>query len=48
MAGYDNNQKAFRGESNINGNNKLPGGTYFYFIDLGDGTATTTGYLQIK
>lgn len=48
MAGYDNNQKAFRGESNINGNNKLPGGTYFYSIDLGDGTATTTGYLQIK
>lgn len=48
MTGYDNNQKAFRGESNINGNNKLPGGTYFYSIDLGDGTAKTTGYLQIK
>lgn len=48
MGGYDNNQKAFRGESNINGNNKLPGGTYFYSIDLGDGTAKTTGYLQIK
>lgn len=48
MNGYDNNQKAFRGESNINGNNKLPGGTYFYSIDLGDGTAKKTGYLQIK
>lgn len=48
MSPYDNNQKAFRGESNINGNNKLPGGTYFYSIDLGDGSPKTTGYLQIK
>lgn len=48
MSAYDNNQKAFRGESNINGNNKLPGGTYFYSIDLGDGSPKTTGYLQIK
>lgn len=48
MSAYDNNQKAFRGESNINGNNKLPGGTYFYSIDLGDGSPKKTGYLQIK
>ncbi len=48
MSAYDNNQKAFRGESNINGNNKLPAGTYFYSIDLGDGSPKTTGYLQIK
>lgn len=48
MSPYDNNQNAFRGESNISGNNKLPGGTYFYSIDLGDGSPKTTGYLQIK
>jgi gliding motility-associated-like protein len=48
MSPYDNNQKVFRGESNINGNNKLPTGTYFYLIDLGDGSEKTSGYLVIR
>jgi gliding motility-associated-like protein len=48
MNNYDNNQRNFRGESNVKGNNKLPAGTYFYSIDLGNGTPKATGYLQIK
>jgi gliding motility-associated-like protein len=48
MNKYDNNQRNFRGESNVKGNNKLPAGTYFYSIDLGNGTPKATGYLQIK
>ncbi len=47
MPGYDNDQKSFRGESNQTGT-KLPSGTYFYSIDLGDGSVNTTGYLVIK
>ncbi len=47
MTGYDNDQKSFKGESN-QGGNKLPGGTYFYSIDLGDGSPKTTGYLVVK
>jgi gliding motility-associated-like protein len=47
MPGYDNDQKSFRGESNQTGT-KLPSGTYFYSIDLGDSSVNTTGYLVIK
>jgi gliding motility-associated-like protein len=43
---YDNDQVAFRGISS-NGS-KLPAGTYFYSIDLGNGSEKTTGYLVIK
>jgi len=45
-SGYDNNQNAFRGLSE-NGN-KLPSGTYFYSIDLGDGSAKVTGYVVVR
>ena len=48
MPGYNNDIKIFRGESNVNGNSKLPGGTYFYFIDLGDGSAKKTGILEVR
>lgn len=48
MSGYNNDQKNFRGESNINGNNKLPGGTYFYTINLGDGSPKKTGFLEVR
>ena len=48
MSGYNNDQKNFRGESNINGNNKLPGGTYFYSINLGDGSPKKTGFLEVR
>jgi gliding motility-associated-like protein len=48
VAGYNNTLKVFKGESN-NGT-KLPAGTYFYSIDLGDGSATakTTGYVEVR
>ena len=48
MSGYDNDQKVFKGESNINGNSKLPSGTFFYSVDLGDGSAKATGYVYVK
>jgi gliding motility-associated-like protein len=46
--GYDNDTKAFRGDSN-NGT-RVPSGTYFYSIDLKDGSpnAKTTGYLEVR
>ncbi|MBK8290647.1 MAG: hypothetical protein IPK96_06505 [Flammeovirgaceae bacterium] len=46
MNNYDNQRTSK--ESNVKGNNKLPAGTYFYSIDLGNGTPKATGYLQIK
>ena len=48
ISGYDNDQKIFKGESNINGNSKLPSGTFFYSVDLGDGSAKATGYVYVK
>ncbi len=47
MTGYNNDQKNFRGESNLNGT-KLPGGTYFYSIDLKDGSGKKTGFLEVR
>jgi gliding motility-associated-like protein len=46
MTGYDNNNNIFTGMSK-NGN-KLPNGTYFYTIDLGDGSGKKTGYLVLR
>lgn len=45
-SGYDNNQMAFKGYS-TNGN-KLPSGTYYYSLDLGDGSEKVTGYLVVR
>jgi gliding motility-associated-like protein len=47
MPGYNNNQNSFKGESNLTGN-KVTDSTYFYSIDLGDGTEKITGYLVVK
>jgi gliding motility-associated-like protein len=47
MPGYNNNQNSFKGESNLTGN-KVTDGTYFYSIDLGNGTEKITGYLVVK
>lgn len=46
MNGYDNVQNVFRGVSK-NGN-ELPSGTYFYSINLGDGSEKKTGYLVLR
>jgi gliding motility-associated-like protein len=47
ISGYDNNQKNFRGASSVTGD-KLPAGTYFYSIDLKDGSKRITGSLELK
>ncbi|TXH31094.1 MAG: gliding motility-associated C-terminal domain-containing protein [Cyclobacteriaceae bacterium] len=48
MKGYNNDvrDKRFNGLSDAG--NVLPAGTYFYSINLGDGSETTTGYLHLK
>ncbi len=51
IKGYDNNTKTWFGDSNngvIIGDKKVPDGTYFYVIDLGDGSKPRSGYIIIK
>lgn len=50
--GYDNENpdKRFNGYSNSGlsiGNNKLPEGTYFYYLEKGDNTEPYQGYLEL-
>ncbi|MFH6981977.1 gliding motility-associated C-terminal domain-containing protein [Marinoscillum luteum] len=46
--GYNNIDRRFDGTSNVGRNGlKLPVGTYFYFIDKGDGTEVVNGYLEL-
>lgn len=44
--GYDNNNVRFEGLTSNGG--ELPSGTYYYQIDLGDGSAATTGYFSLR
>ncbi|MDN5216902.1 putative Ig domain-containing protein, partial [Fulvivirgaceae bacterium BMA12] len=51
VKGYNNEEKAWRGQSNgkyIVGRKMVPDGTYFYVIDLGDGSKPLSGYVIIK
>ena len=48
VKGYNNDQKVFRGSSNMGGNSELPSGTYFYVIDKGDGSPLVNGYISLK
>lgn len=48
LSGYDNDTRVFKGENNLDSSKKLPSGTYFYSINLGDGTPALTGYLELK
>ncbi|MDQ3536588.1 MAG: Ig-like domain-containing protein, partial [Bacteroidota bacterium] len=51
MKGYDNINNVWSGNSNKGlrlGQNDLPDGTYFYLIDLGNGSAPQKGYIVIK
>jgi len=50
MDGYDNTDqnKRFSGISNANNENELPDGTYFYKIDLGDGSPILSGFVVLK
>ena len=50
-AGYDNQSKVWFGQTNqgiVLGDNILPDGTYFYMVDLGDGTEAQSGYVMLK
>ena len=49
--GYDNQNKVWRGESDFGvvlGGREVPEGTYFYLIDLGDGSKPLSGFIVIK
>jgi len=50
MNGYNNDDatKRFNGRSNVSGEKPLPSGTYFYTINLGDGSSVVTGYIAIR
>ncbi|MCD8431070.1 Ig-like domain-containing protein, partial [Tenacibaculum finnmarkense genomovar ulcerans] len=51
-SGYNNESVSFKGISNgrttINADEKLPAGTYYYVIDLGDGSKAKAGWLYIN
>lgn len=48
MNGYDNDQRVFRGITNVGGSNELSAGTYFYSIDKGDGSKVVTGFISLR
>ena len=48
MSNYDNDQRVFRGQSNVNGNSDLPAGNYFYVIDTKNGKPAINGFLSLK
>ena len=49
VTGYNNTDRAWTGEANVStlGDSTVPDGTYFYVIDLGDGTPPRTGYVVL-
>ena len=49
--GYDNQSNVWASESNVGvivGQRNVPDGTYFYLIDLGDGSKPMSGFLVIN
>jgi len=49
QSGYENNfEKGFSGRSNLGGKSELPAGTYFYSINLGDGTTVKSGFFVMN
>ncbi|MFN3405502.1 MAG: gliding motility-associated C-terminal domain-containing protein, partial [Cytophagaceae bacterium] len=51
MNGYNNLDKVWKGDSNsgiVIGDRTLPDGTYFYHLELGDGTKPKSGFVVIK
>ena len=52
ISGYDNEGNVFLGSGNGSGilgsNGSLPVGTYFYVIDLGDGSDLIKGFVRVQ
>ncbi|MFT6868131.1 MAG: gliding motility-associated-like protein [Cyclobacteriaceae bacterium] len=51
VKGYDNQNKAWRSESSfglVPGVNTVPSGTYYYLIDLGDGSKPVAGFVVVN
>ncbi len=51
VQGYDNQSRKWSGESNIGliiGSQDVPAGTYYYLIDLGDGSEPIVGFVLIN
>ncbi len=49
MAGYNNEEKVWRGNANKGiGNDVLQEGTYFYTVNLGDGSNMFSGFVVLK
>jgi gliding motility-associated-like protein len=49
MSGYNNEEKIWRGVANKGiGNDILQEGTYFYTVNLGDGSASVSGFVVLK
>lgn len=48
MSGYDNEERVWKGQSNKGIGGGLPEGTYFYVINLGDGSSVKKGFVVLK
>ncbi len=51
IAGYNNQDRVWTSESNfgiVYGDKRVPDGTYYYLIDLGDGSAPLSGFVVIS
>jgi gliding motility-associated-like protein len=49
--GYNNTNKVWKGHTNVSsviGSRELPEGTYFYLVELGDGSKVRSGYIVLK
>jgi gliding motility-associated-like protein len=46
--GYDNSSNVFEGNSNRGGKGELPSGTYFYEIDLKNGSKLINGFFTLR
>ncbi|MEO1053855.1 MAG: gliding motility-associated C-terminal domain-containing protein [Bacteroidota bacterium] len=46
--GYNNDTVRFEGISNVGNGNELPDGTYFYQLNLGDGSDVREGFLVLR
>ena len=45
---YDNQEKVFSGRSNLAGKKELPAGTYYYVIDLNEGSPKISGFFVLN